>query len=53
MMTGNLDSASAEMVWQLFETLVGQGKTILMVTHDVELAQRTGRQVRMADGRIV
>lgn len=51
--TGNLDSASADMVWRLFGDLVGGGKTILMVTHDVDLAQRTQRQIVMADGRIV
>lgn len=50
--TGNLDSASAALVLRLFETLVDRGKTILMVTHDMELAQRARRQVVMADGRV-
>jgi putative ABC transport system ATP-binding protein len=51
--TGNLDSKSAEMVFHLFENLAGAGKTILMVTHDNELAVRAQRTIRLADGRIV
>ena len=51
--TGNLDSKSAEMVFHLFENLVQAGKTILMVTHDNELAARAQRTIRLADGRIV
>ena len=51
--TGNLDSKSAEMVFHLFETLAQSGKTILMVTHDNELAARAQRTIRLADGLIV
>ncbi len=51
--TGNLDSKSAEMVFRLFENLAQAGKTILMVTHDNELAARAQRTIRLADGRIV
>jgi putative ABC transport system ATP-binding protein len=51
--TGNLDSKSAEMVFHLFETLAQSGKTILMVTHDNDLASRAQRTIRLADGRIV
>ena len=51
--TGNLDSKSAEMVFHLFENLAQAGKTILMVTHDNELATRAQRTIRLADGRIV
>ncbi|MBN1400924.1 MAG: ABC transporter ATP-binding protein [Anaerolineae bacterium] len=51
--TGNLDSASAQTVLRLFERLVQDGKTILMVTHDNELAKRTLRTVVLADGQIV
>lgn len=51
--TGNLDSKSAEMVFHLFENLAKAGKTILMVTHDNELAARAQRTIRLADGRIV
>jgi putative ABC transport system ATP-binding protein len=50
--TGNLDSRSAEMVMQLFQSLAESGKTVLMVTHDRELAAQTHRTVRLADGRI-
>lgn len=50
--TGNLDSKSAEMVFRLFETLAHSGKTILMVTHDNELAERAQRTIRLVDGRI-
>jgi len=41
--TGNLDSKTAESVFRLFEGLVAQGKTILMVTHDRDLAKRATR----------
>jgi putative ABC transport system ATP-binding protein len=51
--TGNLDSKSAEMVFHLFENLAQAGKTILMVTHDNELAARAQRTIRLADGKIV
>jgi len=51
--TGNLDSVSAAAIFDLFVELAAQGKTIVMVTHDPELAQRTTRQVVLADGRIV
>lgn len=50
--TGNLDSKSTEMVFRLFETLAQSGKTILMVTHDNELAARAQRTIRLVDGRI-
>jgi putative ABC transport system ATP-binding protein len=51
--TGNLDSKSAEMVFHLFENLAQAGKTILMVTHDNDLAARARRTIKLADGRIV
>jgi putative ABC transport system ATP-binding protein len=51
--TGNLDSKSAEMVFHLFENLAQAGKTILMVTHDNDLATRAHRTIRLADGHIV
>lgn len=50
--TGNLDSKSADMVFHLFEDLAASGKTILMVTHDNELARRAPRTIRLADGKI-
>jgi putative ABC transport system ATP-binding protein len=51
--TGNLDSKTAEAVFQLFERLVAEGKTILMVTHDRDLVRRVTRTVTLADGEIV
>jgi ABC-type lipoprotein export system ATPase subunit len=50
--TGNLDSRTATAVFEVFERLVDEGKTILMVTHDRELAARTDRIVHLVDGRI-
>lgn len=50
--TGNLDTKSAEMIFRLFEDLARSGKTILMVTHDNDLAARAHRTIRFADGRI-
>jgi putative ABC transport system ATP-binding protein len=51
--TGNLDSKTAEAVFQLFGRLVDEGKTILMVTHDRDLVRRVTRTVTLADGEIV
>lgn len=51
--TGNLDSRTADSIFQLFEDLVDQGKTILMVTHDNDLARRASRAITVADGQIV
>jgi len=50
--TGNLDSASARSVFSLFRELVKRGKTILMVTHDKELAGQVPREIEILDGRI-
>ncbi len=51
--TGNLDSVSGEQIMQLIKDLHKNGKTILMVTHEEELAQNAGRIVRLRDGKIV
>ncbi len=51
--TGNLDSRTAESVFEIFKTLVVQGKTIIMVTHDPALARRTSRVLSIVDGEIV
>jgi putative ABC transport system ATP-binding protein len=51
--TGNLDSKTANEVFAVFEKLVGEGKTILMVTHDQDLAARVSRTVHLADGAMV
>jgi ABC-type lipoprotein export system ATPase subunit len=51
--TGNLDSKTAESIFALFNDLVAQGKTIIIVTHDSGLAKRTHRTALIADGEIV
>jgi ABC-type lipoprotein export system ATPase subunit len=51
--TGNLDSKTADAIFALFENLVSQGKTIVMVTHDSSLAKRVSRTLLIADGEIV
>ncbi len=50
--TGNLDSQTADTIFELFQSLVSQGKTMLMVTHDVEIAQRMPRIVEIRNGII-
>ncbi len=50
--TGNLDSKTSEVVFQVFEDLVDSGKTILMVTHDNDLARKAKRTIHIADGEI-
>ncbi|MFN8410864.1 MAG: cyclic nucleotide-binding domain-containing protein [Anaerolineales bacterium] len=51
--TGNLDSKTAEKIFSLFEDLVASGKTILMVTHDSDLARRVNRTILISDGEVV
>jgi ABC-type lipoprotein export system ATPase subunit len=51
--TGNLDSKTAESVFGLFNNLVAQGKTIIIVTHDSGLAKGAHRTALIADGEIV
>jgi ABC-type lipoprotein export system ATPase subunit len=51
--TGNLDSKTANAVFRLFEGLVASGKTVVMVTHDSDLAKRVKRAIIVADGAIV
>lgn len=51
--TGNLDTVSAGLVFGLFEELVDQGKTIVMVTHDKDLAGLIPRVEEVRDGQLV
>jgi lipoprotein-releasing system ATP-binding protein len=50
--TGNLDSVSTEQVFSILRDLADQGRTVLAVTHDLELAARADRQIRVVDGKI-
>jgi len=51
--TGNLDSKTADAVFSLMEDLVDEGKTIIMVTHDSDIASRVRRSLHVSDGEIV
>jgi putative ABC transport system ATP-binding protein len=50
--TGNLDSHTGEVILQLFRNLSGEGRTIILVTHDPEIAAVTPRRIEIRDGRI-
>ena len=50
--TGNLDTVSGDEVVALFEELVGEGKTVIVVTHDLDIAERARRIIRLRDGLI-
>lgn len=51
--TGNLDSKSGTEILELFEGLHKNGRTIILVTHDADVARQARRIVRIADGKIV
>jgi ABC-type lipoprotein export system ATPase subunit len=51
--TGNLDSRAADAIIDLFQELVENGKTIVMVTHDPSITARTSRTVTISDGILV
>jgi putative ABC transport system ATP-binding protein len=51
--TGNLDSRTGEEILSLIDSLHAQGNTILLVTHEDELAHRAARVIRLRDGKIV
>jgi len=51
--TGNLDSRTAEQVFELLQKLAENGKTVLMVTHEDDLARRANRVVTIKDGEII
>ncbi len=51
--TGNLDSKTAATVFALFNQLVAEGKTVIIVTHDSSLAKHAHRTALIADGEIV
>ncbi len=51
--TGNLDRHSALEIMDLIERMNAEGLTLIVVTHDPDIAQRAGRIVRLEDGRVV
>ena len=51
--TGNLDTASSNEVMGIFTKLNRDGRTIILVTHEAEVAEKAERIIRMMDGRIV
>ncbi|MCK4660581.1 MAG: ABC transporter ATP-binding protein [Phycisphaerae bacterium] len=51
--TGNLDTATGEMILELFDRLHDQGRTIIMVTHDPNVSRRCNRTITLRDGLIV
>ena len=51
--TGNLDTASGEEVMQIFHQLNAEGRTIVLITHEADVAAQANRQVIVRDGRIV
>jgi putative ABC transport system ATP-binding protein len=50
--TGNLDSATSVEIMALFESLHGQGQTIILVTHEPDIAQHAKRQIVLRDGKV-
>jgi len=50
--TGNLDSRTGEDITRLFEAIHGEGRTLVLVTHSLELAARARRVIRLKDGRV-
>ena len=50
--TGNLDSKNGRETMKTFDNLVKEGKTIVLITHDLEVAQHAGRIVSIRDGQI-
>ncbi|MDH3584379.1 MAG: ABC transporter ATP-binding protein, partial [Phycisphaerae bacterium] len=51
--TGNLDSKTSDEIMNLFDQLHAEGQTIIMVTHERDMARRARRVVQMQDGKIV
>jgi putative ABC transport system ATP-binding protein len=51
--TGNLDSHSTEDVLRIFARLNGEGRTVVLITHEPDVAQQSKRVIRLSDGEIV
>jgi putative ABC transport system ATP-binding protein len=50
--TGNLDSSTSEEIMRVFGTLHGQGQTVVLVTHEADIAAHARRVVVLRDGRV-
>ncbi|MGI8558543.1 MAG: ABC transporter ATP-binding protein [Solirubrobacteraceae bacterium] len=51
--TGNLDSGSSDEILGIFEQINSEGRTVVLITHEPDVAARAGRVVRLADGEVV
>ena len=51
--TGNLDSSTSDAIMDLLTELNSDGQTIVMVTHEPDIAEVAGRQITMMDGKIM
>ena len=51
--TGNLDSSSSKEIMQILKRLHGEGHTLILITHDNDIAAQAPRIIRMMDGRVV
>jgi lipoprotein-releasing system ATP-binding protein len=51
--TGNLDSKNSNLVFEIFKELSAMGQTVVIVTHDMALADQTHRRISLKDGRVV
>jgi putative ABC transport system ATP-binding protein len=51
--TGNLDSETGDEIFRLLEELNNEGHTVVVITHNLELANRTQRTIKLKDGRII
>lgn len=50
--TGNLDTATTHEILEIFDNLTAEGRTIIMVTHETEVSERSRRTIRLRDGLI-
>jgi putative ABC transport system ATP-binding protein len=51
--TGNLDSVSTDEILSIFERLNAEGRTVVLITHEPEVAERASRVIRLSDGQII
>lgn len=51
--TGNLDSKTGDEIMKIFNNLHDEGKTIILITHDNDIAEKANRTIKISDGRII